>query len=266
MDSGGRDRTAKIILAVVLLGIVLAFTYSSTEPRKRDSRLQSVCERIYYEYLNLGLDVPHNMQEYYSSVMGSPYRCLTGRIRYQSHTLNPAVIKNIQHKWHLDFVHENLVCTIRYEVCYRQFLLWPRHRSERLEIHKGLYPSPERTTVLLKSISSGTELWKRSVMRKSSYVGMTPVNIDSVPAISFDRPATEKELNEYWIWLLKMSGSLDRFRDDWGHRLRLTIDNGGSHTILAASSAGPDGIWDTSDDLTLKRHAKTGRVFSKMGF
>lgn len=266
MSSADKDRIAKWLLALIVMSVAAVFVYSSLEPSRHDGQIESLCERVKYEYYNYGLDVPSNMRDYYSSVMGSPHRYLQGKVIKHSHPLNPAVMENIRYKWDSDPAREPK-WIVKYDEFSRLLHIWPIHRREQLKIYSGSrYPSPEKTVVLLTSVSMGTELWKQGVRRNGSYFWPKTTMIDPVPAISFDRPATKKDLDEYWQWLKKMTGSLDRFNDDWGHRIRLAIKDGSNLTILAASSAGPDGKWGTSDDLILKRDIRSGRIISKVGF
>jgi hypothetical protein len=67
----------------------------------------------------------------------------------------------------------------------------------------------------------------------------------------------------YREWLIKMAGSWARFRDGWGHEIRLSLGNGSSGPDIIASSAGPDGKWGTRDDMMVERDIQTGKVIKE---
>lgn len=265
----------RMTLVLALLVVGLSVLYYSLEPGKTDGKRLSLCERVEYEWWTLGLDMPYRMQEYYLSVMGSPYRYLTGPVRKYSNPLNPTTLQNIHYEWKTEKYRgpwnptgpadDRLACTITTDAYSRLFLVWPRHATERWRQYPHVLPPPDRTMLLLTSASAGTKLWKRSIARKDWYLFPSGQKMDRVPAIAFDRPTSQKELDEYSRWLDRMAGA-HRFHDDWGHRIRLTLDDKVSPPLLVASSTGPDGRWGTQDDLVLKRDVKSGKIVAKIGF
>lgn len=156
---------------------------------------------------------------------------------------------------------DDTVCKIDSDVFTRRFFIWPEHRMERLERHYISISARERTRTLLISLTAGSGFWKSQV--RDCILGGKP---NTVPSIAFDRPATDTQIHEYWRWLTKMVGSTNRFRDGWGHQVKLVIDMKFSPPILIASSAGPDGKWNTNDDMILRRNTKTGKIIEQIGF
>jgi len=138
-------------------------------------------------------------------------------------------------------------CTAKHDVFRRSFFLLPLHWTVTTDYYWTRLPGFRRTEVLLGSVTAGTRLWGRDAVRN-----LTFTKPDPIPPIAFDRPSTQEQLDEYWRWLLKMAGPERRFRDDWGHAIRLSIGGTSSAPIFIVSSAGPDGVWGTKDDMILK--------------
>jgi len=212
------------------------------------------------------------MSEYYASVMGSPYRYFLGDVKLFSPPLEPKSMSNIRFKFQIgtgnndSYAIEDLAWTVKYDLYSRLFLIFPRHRIIQYSEELWVSEKSKRTAILLYSIADGSAHWRHSITGKESYVYLKRVDLDTVPPISFDHPANRKELEEYWQWLGEMVGPLNRFDDDWGHRVKLSIDDRHDHALLVATSAGPDGKFDTKDDLILKRDSKTGKVRERIGF
>ena len=58
-----------------------------------------------------------------------------------------------------------------------------------------------------------------------------------------------------------------RLRDGWRRRVLLELDDSKvSNPVISARSAGPDGKWQTNDDILLRRDVDTGRIVFEQGF
>lgn len=241
--------TMAVILVLVVAGMV---AYDRLDPWAIDAKRQRLCDHIWIEYRDLGLDAPKSLESYFSSVIGSPCRTFRGRVKKVEHPFHPTFMDRFGYTWRTG--RQYAVCEIRCRVISRRFLLWPKQRTERIERRYLLPSKREKTLALLNAVTAGSGLWKSRVE-----VFVLGVNPAPIPPIAFDRPETRQQVSEYWKWLSRMAGPLDRFRDGWGHRIKLSVGTKAS-PILVASSAGPDGLWGTEDDIYVSRETKTGRI------
>jgi len=251
-------RTVAVILAVVCMLIAL-FNFLFPLPRLRyENPVFLLTRELRSEYLELGLEPPTDIRAYYSSTMGFPFRCFGGKVKLDE---DSEIMQNIRYRFHYQDVWPQMVWTITADVQGRTFFGRPTHRHLHLCDMGVTMAESCKAEALLRSVSAGTGLWKQSLIKKGDYAILKP---GPIPPITFGRPGTQKQLDEYWQWLLKMAGPEYRFRDDWGNAIKLSIGGTSDAPIFTVSGAGPDGKWGTKDDMILKVDARTGQTVAKV--
>lgn len=215
------------------------------------------------DYRYLGLSPPTVVEDYFLSAKGSIFRGLKSEI-----TINPHVawgflrVKNI----HIDIVETKDAFWIKAngDVITRNWLFIHQLKPNQIydESNPIVKQPPEETTkLLLTTVSHGTSVWKDRMMY--GWPRIVGAKRDPVPPVSFDLPKDETQLEEYKQWLVKIAGPWSRFRDGWGNEIRLEIEKKADVKLIVVSSAGPDGKWDTSDDLVSKCDMNTGKLIDK---
>jgi hypothetical protein len=262
--------TRKIALAVlVIFGIIitlLLWILNSVRIQAWKAPIGRLGYTIDKDYQYLGLRPPTIMDDYYSSVGGSYFRCLKGKVMIDSHVSGGLLwAKNIHIR--IEETDDTFLIKAKGDVIKPKWIflrqLIPNQKCESPPIWK--LPTGGTTKTLLTSVSAGTTEWKWWSTGSSGPL-VIGAKRDPEPPISFDRPSDNAQLDEYKQWLVKMSGPWDRFCDDWNHEIKLTIEKRATTPLLVASSAGPDGKWNTKDDMVIKRDAKTGQIVEKIGF
>jgi hypothetical protein len=226
-------------------------------PLPAGQRLSYIEYSIRYQYEELGLPLP-NKNEYLNSVFGKPAIMLDKGLPARA-------------GWASDLsLHYN-----RKDGYVRQ-ITSVKIQSKRLfvipycsNVSIGriiIVNKAKQTCSILESTSAGTKYWKEVVASmpdpNRAFPGSKKL---ATPKASFDLPADAIQLDSYKEWVGRVVGSKGRLRDGWGHHIKLTLDNKSNPALLIASSAGPDGKWDTIDDMSVKRNTKTGKIVTRIG-
>ena len=213
----------------------------------------------FLQYGRLGL-YPPTTAEYFASTMGARAVVLRAGVPTWSGLARDFRLATRRRGGNLIISGSGLITSWTWKPWFR--------RREPYQIEREIAWEPvQQTRSLLQWATNGSRAWRRLVPRGGGpdphfFPESTPV---TVPLISFNLPRTHAELEEYWRWLVRVTGSANRFRDGWGHQIRLTLDNISHPLLLIGSSAGPDGKLNTQDDMIVKRSIRTGKVVEEIG-
>jgi hypothetical protein len=224
--------------------------------------LNRIAYAIQDDYDSLGLAPPKSEDIYLSSVMGSAFRCLRQGTRLRVGGGGKLWFRNVAISTSEN--HNEFVITLDGETITRKWLVLTKPIKIQREFHILKRPPAEATKILLNQINAGTQSTKW-MLHSCGYL-VPDEQTDQIPVVSFILPSNTKELVEYQQWLIRMTGSLDRFCDGWNHEIKLTIEKRATTPLLVASSAGSDGKWNTKDDMVIKRDTKTGQIVEEIGF
>lgn len=251
-----RPPSAWRILLLTSFVLIVAFLAMVFYPRGLGTEFYqrfAVGQSIRYQYEVNGL-WPPSTEEFFSSIVGDA----AGRLRSKSPSPGPYHSLRLQttQRGNRIVVSIDLACS-------------SGGSTSQVQLVESLPHSAKRQTLrLLRAASSGTAWWRKTVARwfwrfDRAFPGSVSV---SPPDTGFDIPRTRGQLVRYRAWLGQIAGSANRLRDGWGKRIRLSLDEKFDPPRLVAASAGPDGKWDTEDDMILKRDTKTGKIVEKLGF
>ncbi len=110
----------------------------------------------------------------------------------------------------------------------------------------------KQTERIISAVTSGTAPWLSNLPEDITIDNAFPEShLGPVPTVPFDRPQTPKEISVSPIKPLIAMVSSDRLRDGWDHGIRINLEVRNGHPLLVATSAGPDGKWNTKDDLAV---------------
>lgn len=245
-----------IVVAIAVAAIILLDGTPQHVPL--GSRASTLCSVLEYQYHKLGLLPPSDMNDFYSSILGTRFRSLSDRLKVIGGTAQDIGVQS-------DTSDDAIRLTVIAEIvvpngngAQRKPFFYKR------DWHKNPY---EQTRCLLSIITAGTKQWRTHLPNGPAIDHAFPESEPvSLPDIGFDRPRTEAEMQKYSRWLARMAGS-SRLRDGWNRRVLLELDDSKTIApILNARSAGPDGRWQTDDDIVLRRDVDTGRVVFRKGF
>jgi hypothetical protein len=140
--------------------------------------------------------------------------------------------------------------------------MWSKDSEPRQEIHCGsLKTHPrQRTLRLLQTASCGTSIWRDLLGSEFEIREKLILRRIPMPSLPFVRPSTQVELHKYQSWLVSILGTKDMIVDEWNHSIKIYLEENNDPKLICASSAGPDGKWNTIDDMVVKRDTRTSRV------
>lgn len=241
------------LIAIVAIAAVAGIFLAGGRPRLQPltSRVRAVCSVIEYQYRELGLLPPSDIKNFYSSILGARFRSLPDRTK--------RIARNISMQSNTDRNSIKLTVSARLipsdDGARRRTFLFERdwHRNPFIQTRR-----------LLNTVTAGTRYWEAHLPNGPAIDQVFPESKSvSLPDVGFDRPHTKKQMRKYNLWLARMAGD-SRLRDGWGRRVLLELDDSKTAgPILYSRSAGPDGKWQTDDDIALQRDVDTGRIISK---
>lgn len=244
-----------IIAAIVVVACILLDGRPQHPPIA--TRARAFCSVIEYQYHRLGLLPPSDMRGFYSSILGTRFRSLSGRIRIIGGAAQDIRVRS-------DVSDDLIKLTVSAVLVENENGAQQTPFSYEHDWHRDPY---KQTRCLLSIITAGTKQWETHLPNGPTVDNAFPESKPvSLPDIGLDRPRTEAEMQKYSRWLARMAGS-SRLHDGWNQRVLLELDESKTIVpILNARSAGPDGRWQTDDDIVLRRDVDTGRVVFRKGF
>lgn len=244
----------------VALFVALCYPRPAPPSMALDMCMGRLSAQLQEECSKLGLLPPTSDDAYYSSVLGSPNRCLKSRVRFRL-TYRPVEVANCR----IGFIRDDgqVTITASGQITTKAFWVIRRTTSHTRQYHFVMPTGAERMKLLLSACTAGTGHWNYVISgRISSWFECDKTGI---PDIAFDLPRNQEELSQYRQWMVKVAGS-DRLLDEWRNQIRMRLEHRGNSLHLIARSAGPDTTWNTSDDMLVVRDVSTGAIVKEAGF
>lgn len=132
------------------------------------------------------------------------------------------------------------------------------------EVVEALHPV-QRTKQVLASVTAGVPFWRALLIGQAARKELSLVPVSPIPRWTPERFGIG-EFAAYKRWLIQVLGSPERLVDGWDRSIRLSLQGPRHAAQLVAQSAGPDGRWNTHDDMLIKRDTKTGKIVEKKGW